>query len=182
MNVLISGISVIVWVVLAACAVAAITDLRTRRIPNALSLGLAALVLVCAATHGLFAFLVAAGIYAGVMVLGLLAFSAGWLGGGDVKLAAAAAAAFGYPGCVAFLLYMSLGGGILAIVVAMAKGRLSTTVSGTLGVLRPFAFRGVAATPPSPSSIRLPYACAIAFGATVVALANSVAPILRLPL
>lgn len=175
------GISAIVWIVLGACIVAAFTDLRSRRVPNVLSFGLAVVVFAFAATHGVVSFLIALAIYLAVMVLGLFAFSAGWLGGGDVKLAAAAAAAFGYPGSIEFLIYMSLGGGLLAIAVAIARGRLRATVSGTLGVMRPLAYRGTTVVAPR-DSIRLPYACAIAFGAAVLALANSVAPFLRLPL
>lgn len=177
----VAGLSLSWWVVLAACLVGAFTDLRSRRVPNALSFGLAAVVIALAAFHGPLAVAEAAGIYVGVMALGLVAFSFGWLGGGDVKLAAAAAAAFGYPECIAFLIYMSLGGGLLAIIIAIGRGRLAGVIAGTLGVLRPLAYRGTAAVAPR-ESIRLPYACAIAFGATALALANSVAPFLRLPL
>src|SRR3984957_16991624 len=103
----VAGLSLSWWVVLAACLVGAFTDLRSRRVPNALSFGLAAVVIALAAFHGPVAVGKASGIYGGVMALGLIAFSFGWLGGGDVKLAAAAAAAFGYPECIAFLIYMS---------------------------------------------------------------------------
>src|SRR5580700_20524 len=157
------SISPVTWFVLAACAVAAFTDLKSRRVPNVLSFGLAAIVLVGAAFHGPASFATTAAVYVVVMALGLVAFSLGWLGGGDVKLAAAAAAAFGYPGSLEFLIYMSLAGGLLAIAVALARGRLAHTVSGTLGVLRPFVYRGTTAVAPR-DSIRLPYACAIALG------------------
>ena len=65
--------------------------------------------------------------------------------------------------------------------VSLAQGRLITAVSGALGVLRPLAVRGTVSVAPRETTM-LPYGCAIALGATVVALANSVAPYLRLPI
>jgi prepilin peptidase CpaA len=177
----VAGLSLSAWIVLAACGVGAMTDLKSRRVPNALSFGLAVVVFVLAGLSGFATLGVALAVYLVVMALGLVAFSFGWLGGGDVKLAAAAAAAFGYPGCIAFLIYMSLGGGLLALVIAVARGQLGGVLGGTFGMLRPFVYRGTTAVVPR-ETIRLPYACAIAFGATVLALANSVAPFLRLPI
>ncbi len=85
--------SLAIWVVLAACAIAVATDLTFRRIPNALTIGLAFVALALHATQGLGSFAVSLAALVAVMLLGLGAFSMGWLGGGDVKLAAAAAAA-----------------------------------------------------------------------------------------
>ena len=78
-----------IWFVLAACAVAVATDVTTRRIPNWLTGLLAVAALAFHAMHGwreLAASIVALVV---VMFLGFLAFSMGWLGGGDVELAAA---------------------------------------------------------------------------------------------
>ena len=167
--------------VLLASAIAVVTDVRTRRIPNWLTFGLAAVALGNGAMHGIVPALETAGIYITVMALGLLAFSLGWLGGGDVKLLAAASAAFGFPDCIAFVIYTSIGGGIIAVAVSLAQGRLFTVFRGAFNVLRPLAVRGTVAIAPSAPTM-LPYGCAIALGATVVALANSVAPYLRLPI
>ena len=168
-------------IVLAAAALAVLTDVRSRRIPNWLTYGLAIVALGFQALHGFVPALEAIGIYVVVMFLGLLAFSLGWLGGGDVKLLAAAAAAFGFPDCVAFVLYTSIGGGLLAVAVSLARGQLLANLASALAVLRPLAVRGTVVVAPKTKTM-LPYGCAIAFGATVVALANSVAPYLRLPI
>ena len=105
-----------------------------------------------------------------------------WLGGGDVKLAAAAAAAFGYPDAVAFVLYTSIGGGLLAIVIALVHGRLGATAANVAQMVQPMMIgRTVAALTPA-RRLMLPYAVAIAFGAVAVALSHSVLPFLRLTL
>jgi prepilin peptidase CpaA len=175
------GVSVSVWLVLAACVVAVLTDLRTRRIPNVLTAALALAALALQATHGWAAFGAALAILALVLVLGSFAFGHHWLGGGDVKLLAAGAAALGFPDAVPFLIYTALGGGVLALVVAIARGRLVPVLRSVASMLRPFAYRGtVAAAPAHP--IVLPYAVAIACGAVAVALSHTAAPYLKLPL
>jgi prepilin peptidase CpaA len=172
-------VSVLIWFVLVACAVAVWTDVSSRRIPNAITATLAAIALGFHALHGFAAFASAVGILIGVMLLGTLAFSMHWLGGGDVKLAAAAGAAFGYPDVLLFLIYTSLGGGILAVAYMAFRGRLGELFGNAVGVLRPFAYRGTVAVAPAQSTA-LPYACAIALGASAVALSHSIAPSLRL--
>ncbi len=167
--------------VLAACAVAVGTDLRWRKIPNALSAGLAVIALVFAGMHGWMALLASAGLMVAVMALGLFAFSLGWLGGGDVKLAAAIAGAFGFPDAVAFILYTSVSGGVLAVLTLTFTGRLVTGFKNAAGILRPLVYEGTTAVAPR-SSVMLPYACAIACGALIVVLSHTVAPFLRLHL
>src|SRR5271165_1646793 len=169
-----------IWLVLAACAIAVATDVTTRRIPNALSVGLAVAALTIHATHGWRDFAAALIALVVVLFLGFFAFSMGWLGGGDVKLAAASAAAFGFPDAVPFLIYTALGGGILALVVAIATGRLRTVLRSVTLLLRPLAYKGTVAVTPK-ESVTLPYAVAIATGAVAVALSHTAAPFLRLP-
>ena len=173
--------SLALWLVIAACAVAVATDLSTRRIPNALTFGTMALALTLHATQGVASLAIAAVVLAGVMVLGFGAFSLGWLGGGDVKLLAAAAAMLGLPDAVPFLAYTAIGGGALALCIAAAAGRLPAVVRSVALVLRPFAFKGTVAVAPV-DALTMPYACAIAFGAVAVALSHTAAPFLRLPL
>lgn len=175
------NVSIAIWLVLGACAVAVLTDLRTRRIPNALTAALALAALVLHATQGPLAFAVALATLLGVLLIGFVAFSFGWLGGGDVKLLAAGAAALGLPDAVPFLIYTAIGGGLLALIVAIAMGRLKSVLASVALLLRPFAYKGTVAVAP-PKSITLPYAVAIAFGAVAVALSHSAAPFLRLPL
>ncbi len=169
------------WVVLVACAVAVYTDLRSRRIPNELTLGLACIALAAHALQGWSSLLVSLLMLAVVLVLGTLAFSLGWLGGGDVKLAAAAAAALGFPDTIAFLLYMSIGGGVIAAMYAAATGNLGTVSRNVGSLLRPLAYRGMVAVAPAPR-IAFPYATAIATGVAAVAMSHTIAPFLRLPL
>jgi prepilin peptidase CpaA len=54
---------------------------------------------------------------AGVFALLAVAFYTGMMGGGDVKLAAALALWFAPATTVLFLVYMSIGGGVLTLVV-----------------------------------------------------------------
>ncbi len=171
--------SILLWLVLVACVAAVWTDCSTRRIPNAISATLAVLALGFHALHGFAEFASAVAVLVGVLILGSFAFSMHWLGGGDVKLAAAAGAAFGYPDVLSFLLYTSLAGGVLAVAYMAFRGRLGELFGNTAGLLRPLAYRGTVAVAPARSTA-LPYACAIAVGACAVALSHSIAPSLRL--
>src|ERR1700722_2027338 len=169
------NITLATWLVLGACAIAVATDLRSRRIPNVLTAALAVAALGLHATSGLAAFGVALATLVGVLFLGLVAFSFGWLGGGDVKLLAAGAAALGFPDALPFLVYTAIGGGVLALVFAAVTGRLGSVLRSVALIVRPFAYKGT--TPVAPTDpIMLPYAIAIAFGAVAVALSHSAAP------
>ena len=170
-----------IWIVLAACGIAVATDVTSRRIPNALTIGLAVTALGMHAMQGFGSFAVSLAALVVVLGLGLGAFSMGWLGGGDVKLAAAAAAAFGFPDAVPFLAYTAIGGGLLALVVAGATGRLRSVLLSIVLVLRPIAYKGTVSVAPR-KPIMLPYAVAIACGAIAVALSHTAAPFLRLSL
>jgi prepilin peptidase CpaA len=169
--------------VLAACAVAVVTDLRLRLIPNAVTIPLALAGVGISAMHGFVAGATSLGLIVATLVLGTAFFSMGWLGGGDVKLLAAGAGALGFPDALPFLLYTALGGGVLAVGVAMATGSLGRVIASALTLVRPLVYSGTV-VPSRPTSIALPYGVAIAFGATAVALSHTVAPflILRIPL
>jgi prepilin peptidase CpaA len=54
-------------------------------------------------------------VFAAMLVLGTLAFSGGWLGGGDVKLFAAAGLWFDLNSALPFVVMVLLSGGLLAI-------------------------------------------------------------------
>jgi len=174
-------VTLAIWIVLVACAIAVATDVSSRRIPNVLTIALAVAALGLHAMQGWASFGASLAALVSVMLLGFAAFSMGWLGGGDVKLAAAAAAAFGFPDAVPFLLYTAIGGGLLALVVALFTGRAGTVFRSIALVLRPFAYKGTVAVAPT-KPIMLPYAVAIATGATAVPLSHTAAPFLRLPL
>lgn len=94
---------------------AAVSDLRSMRIPNWISVALIVLFAIgipFGLSENLTAHLIVFGI-AALIVLGL--FFAKLAGGGDVKLIAALALWMGPAGIVPFILYMALAGGVLAI-------------------------------------------------------------------
>ena len=79
--------------------------------------------LVVRAMQGFQSAAVAVALLISVLALGTVAFSFGWLGGGDVKLAAAVAASFTFPDAVAFLLYTAIAGGAFALLYAAVTRR-----------------------------------------------------------
>jgi prepilin peptidase CpaA len=104
---------------------ACVCDVRTRRIPNALTFGAAFVALVFHAVTGGTSGLMTS---AGGWVLGILLFfpffALRGLGAGDVKLLGAIGAWLG-PASVLYVgLYASLAGGVLGIAVALRTGYL----------------------------------------------------------
>ena len=168
-------------IALLACLVAATSDVRTRRIPNAIPIAMALVGLGCAAVHGAPAVGIALALMIGTMLLGTFAFAAGWLGGGDVKLLAAVTGSLGLSDALPFLIYTAVCGGVIAAGFAVVSRRVPSVLRSVTGALRPFAFEGTVAIAPE-RPIMMPYALAIAAGVIVVALSHSIAPFLRLPL
>ena len=139
-----------------ASALAAVWDVTTRRIPNALTI---ALILGAVAARGvLFGWTGAAAAAATAfvcLVVGTIAFQRGWLGGGDVKLLAGVAAAFGPDDAPSFLLYTGCCGGLLALAWSLQRHRFGH---------------------------RIPYALAAVAGVSLVILSHSALPALRISL
>ncbi len=103
--------------------VAAVIDMRTFTISNRLSLAVALLAPLYWWSAGLTLWPDAAShiaAAAGIFVLLALAFYAGMMGGGDVKLAAALALWLSPLGSLQFLVFMSIAGGILTLIVVAA--------------------------------------------------------------
>ena len=99
---------------------AAVVDVRTFTISNRLNLAIALMAPLYWLSVGLPLWPDAAiqvAVAAGVFVLLAAAFYAGMMGGGDVKLAAPLALWFSPGTTVSFLIYMSIGGGVLTLVV-----------------------------------------------------------------
>lgn len=121
-----------VAIVAAGVIVATVVDLRTRRIPNVLT-GAMAVLGVGFAAAGLTGVTLGASIIG--LALGLALMMPGHLlgatGAGDVKLMGAVGAVAG-PALVlnAFLL-TAVAGGVLALVVAVRRRRLTRTLAGT---------------------------------------------------
>jgi prepilin peptidase CpaA len=115
-------------VVLLGAAAGAVIDVRTRRVPNRLTLTLAAAGLALAATgFGRVGVLAACAGAATGLLLMLPGHLFGATGGGDVKLLAAAGTLLG-PGATAWAFLATLmAGGALALVVAIHRRRAGST-------------------------------------------------------
>jgi prepilin peptidase CpaA len=97
-------------------AIVAYGDMRTRRIPNELTIAIAILGLarmILAGDPGAALYTLAAGV--AVFVIAFLLFLRGLFGGGDAKLLAATTLLIGYQELFDFLLAMSLCGALLAL-------------------------------------------------------------------
>lgn len=106
------------------------TDLTSMTIPNRLVLGLGGIFVLYALSADwqwdAVAFHLAAGL--GALAVGIGCFAAGWMGGGDAKLIAAVALWFGLsPDLAEFALLSSVFGGVLTLVVLLARTLLRPT-------------------------------------------------------
>ena len=103
----------------ALMAFAASSDLFTMTISNKLSLALVAAFFLLVIVTGMGFTAIGMHLAAAVLVLvvAFLLFTQGWIGGGDAKLAAAAALWFGFGYLLDFLVYASLLGGGLTLVL-----------------------------------------------------------------
>jgi len=154
------------------CAGAAI-DVRARRIPNLLTGAAALAAIALHAPLGVTAVMVSLATMLLAFVVGSVAFSAGWLGGGDVKLIAACCGLVGSSGAVWLVLEILLAGAIVVLVSAAARGRLLAVVRSTTAI----ATRGAAPV----ENHTVPYAVAI-FAGSIVYAVSTVTPALRFPL
>lgn len=151
---------------------AALCDVKTRRIPNALTLGATGVAL---AVHVLFSgwsgLLLAGSGWAAGFALFFPVFVLGGMGAGDVKLLAAIGAWLGPWGALWTALYAALAGGLMALVVSLARGYTGTAFRNLGTLLRSWLFGGIrpieGITLKSSTGPRLPYALAIAAGAIV---------------
>jgi prepilin peptidase CpaA len=141
--------------ILAAAAVAAAaSDVRSRRIPNALTGALAvAGVCTAGATRGLTGAGIALAILAVALAAGTYAFSRGWFGGGDIKLLAAGCCGLTPALAADFLIFTALCGGLLSLYALATSQRMVTAL-----ITRQLPQTGE----------RLPYAVAAAGGALLL--------------
>ena len=99
---------------------AAVIDVRTFTISNRLNLAVALLAPIFWLASGLSPWpgmAIQIGVALSVFLLFAIAFYAGMMGGGDVKLAAALGLWFPPAETVKFIVYMSLAGGVLTLLV-----------------------------------------------------------------
>lgn len=103
----------------ALMAFAAASDLFTMTIPNRVSLLLIAGFFILAGLTGMPLPEIGMHVAAGLTVLAVTfaCFAFGWIGGGDAKVAAAAALWFGFPPLAGYLIYASLFGGALTLLM-----------------------------------------------------------------
>ena len=157
-----------VALVLAAC----VPDLRTRRIPNALTLGAAVVALAFhTATNGLAGTLDSASGWLLGVALFFPLFALRGMGAGDVKLLGAVGAWLGPAQVLWVALISSVAGGVLALVVAMFHGYLGQAFRNIFALLMHWRLSGV--TPMDELTLsghrgpRLAYAVPIAAGTLV---------------
>ena len=138
--------------------VGALRDAVSYTIPNWISAALILAFFPAAFALGLTpqAIGVQAGIGAIALVMGMVMFSLGWIGGGDAKLFAAAGLWLGWPAFATYLLVTGMAGGALAMGLLALRSMW----------VRPYVLNGPAwigrlATPGE----NVPYGVAIAVGA-----------------
>ena len=153
---------------LAACAF----DVRTRRIPNALTMVAAvAGLLYHAASSGLSGVqMAAAGWLLGLLLL-LPYFALGGMGGGDVKLVAALGAWLGPWETFWLAMYAGIAGGVLGLIVALTHSYVRRAVANISTIFRYWATVGFTPVPgmtlESSASPRLAFAIPILVGTVV---------------
>jgi prepilin peptidase CpaA len=159
-----------VTAVLIIAIAAAICDVRTRRIPNVLTLGAAGLAflfaLVSQGADGL-----------GLAVAGWLTgaalffpfFALRGMGAGDVKLLAGLAAWFGPADAMWLAIFAAVAGGLFALVVALARGYLKQALVNLWFMFVQWRFLGIRSiagfTLQDSRAPRLAYAIPIMVGA-----------------
>ena len=156
--------------VLTLGVVASAADAATRRIPNALTIGAAAVALAFAAATGGVSGLgwsVAGWIVGVLLFLPLFALRA--RGGGDVKLLAAFGAWLG-PALVLWVaVYGAIAGGVLALLLVLWRGRLRATIANMWDIVTHWRLSGLKPHPvvtlDNPGAVRMPGALSIALGA-----------------
>jgi prepilin peptidase CpaA len=148
----------------------ALVDVRTRRVPNGLTLGIAACgVALAVSSRGP----VGASAALGGLVVGFLLMTPGHFigatGAGDVKLLAALGTLLGPRATVVAFVYASIAGGVLACAVAVRRRRLAGTLDRAAELLRTGG-ANVGEIEHASMDNRFAYAPAIALGAFVAAL------------
>lgn len=156
---------------IAMLGIAVATDLRERRIPNAVTVtGASAAILLAVFGVGIG---LTSSLLGLVVALGVTIpfFALGALGAGDAKLLAAVGAFMGVGGLLPVLLYSGIAGGIIGLVASTRRGVILPVLLQTRGVLLytlTFGRRGSRTTIEDPDAQTIPYGVAIAAG-TVMA-------------
>jgi prepilin peptidase CpaA len=160
--------SVAWWPTLIVLAVATVTDLRSRRIPNWLVLPFLLAGLVFGAFHGAHGLMHSlAGLGVGAVPFGILSLMGG-MGMGDVKLCAAIGAWIGPSQMLTALVMTGIAGGAIAIWWAISGGFIGELLNSTGDLIFGLTKRGLRPHPElvlsNPLTRKMPYAPAIAIG------------------
>jgi prepilin peptidase CpaA len=150
--------------------IATVIDVKTRRIPNIVTMTMAGIGLGLAAS-GVSGFSLGAAFLGLLVGLGLMlpGYALGATGAGDVKLMAAVGTLVGPWIVVKAFLFTGIAGGIIAVLVALKRRRLAMTVAGTARLIAaPSGAREELTM--APSSSRFAYGPAIAIGSVIAAL------------
>lgn len=162
------------WGAISLATAAAVCDVRTHRLPNALTYGGIASGILCRTLidgwAGMEQALLGGLLSGGVFFLFYLVQG---LGAGDVKLMAAIGSWVGLEQSLVVLLATAVAGGVLAVVYMIFHRRFGRTMRNIGTLVRFHVSSGIRPHPEinlsSAESIRIPYAIAIAAG-TVYAL------------
>lgn len=157
------------WVSVGVASAACLTDLRTRRIPNVLTLGAAGAAMVFHAANGGGSGLLFAALGWGLgLLLFLPLFALRGIGGGDVKLLAGLGAWLGSSMVLWVAAFAAIAGGVFALIVSARHGYTRRAFSNVWGLLSYWRVMGVTTHPgltlDATTAPRLPYAVPMAAG------------------
>lgn len=158
------------------CASAcAISDARTRRIPNLLtgtSIVLGLLLHLQTGGWRQMGTSAVAGLVGGAVFF--IFFLVGAMGAGDVKLMTAISVIAGFGHLAELFMAIAFTGGLFALVLAISRGRLKVTLANVASLIRHHAASGALPHPDlnldNPNALRIPYGVPIAAGCWIVLL------------
>ncbi len=162
------------------CAsIGAVSDVRTRRIPNFLtvsSLAFGLLLHLGTGSWRAMGLAAAAGLAGGAVFF--IFFIVGGMGGGDVKLMAAVSCIAGFGHLLEIFIATALMGGLFALALAISRGRLKSTLANVGTLIGHHGAMGLLPHPElnvdQPGTLRLPYGVAIAAGCWITLLVPTV--------
>jgi prepilin peptidase CpaA len=150
-------------------ATGSVFDVKSRRIPNFITLPSFVFGLLLHLTLGgwrQFLSSLGAGLLCGLVFL--VFYVAGGMGAGDVKLMAAVGSIAGLPHVAYLLALTAISGGVMAVGLALARGRLQQTIMNVGELAAHHSHQGLAPHPDlnigNAQTLRLPYGLAIAAG------------------
>ncbi len=160
-------------------SIGAISDVRTRRIPNTLTVPFFAFGLLLHLYFGgwqSMGLAAAAGLVGGAVFF--LFFLAGGMGAGDVKLMASVCCIAGFGHLVELFAATAITGGVLAVALALSRRRLRSTLANVGTLIGHHGAMGLVPHPElnieQPGTLRLPYGTAIAAGCWITLVTSTV--------